>query len=149
LDVPNDEYGAATMNINKVVLGTVAYTIGTFTLAVAWHVLLFEDRYRSFGYIEGDPNFVLGFITILLQGMILSVLYPLVQIAGEGVLRGIKFSLLIGSFFWTSHVLAFVAKQSVENIGLFVTMETVYLALQFGLFGVLIGLIYGKSHSHQ
>ena len=135
------------MKTKKIVLGTLSYTIATFALAVTWHVLMFEDRYRSFGYFDGDPSFVIGFISILLQGMILSVIYPLVQIAGSGILRGIKFSLFMGLFFWTSHVLAFIAKQPVLNIGLFVTMETVYLALQFGLFGVLIGLIYRDART--
>jgi len=139
--------GIVTINAKKVVIGTVAYTVGTFTLAVVWHVLLFDDRYRAFGYIEGEPKFVVGFLTILLQGVILSILYPMVQIAGAGILRGIKFSFLVGTFFWTSHVLAFIAKQPVKNVGLFVTMETVYLALQFGLFGILIGLIYREVHA--
>jgi hypothetical protein len=135
------------MKTKKIILGALSYTIATFALAVTWHVLMFEDRYRSFGYFEGDPSFVIGFISILLQGMILSLIYPLVQLAGSGILRGIKFSLLMGLFFWTSHVLAFIAKQPVRNIGLFVTMETVYLALQFGLFGVLIGLIYRDART--
>lgn len=134
------------MNAKNIALGTVAYTIGTFTLAVVWHVLLFEDRYRSFGYIEGEPSFATGFATILLQGAILSLLYPMVNLAGSGIVRGIKFGYLIGAFFWTSHVLAFIAKQPVQNVGLFVAMETFYLALQFGLFGVLIGLVY-RGHS--
>ncbi len=130
------------MNVKKLALGTVAYTIGTFTLAIVWHVLLFEDRYRSFGYFEGEPNFVIGFLSILLQGVILSALYPMVKIAGTSIMRGIKFSFLVGAFFWTSHVLAFIAKQPVQNVDLFVAMETVYLAFQFGLFGILIGVIY-------
>ena len=53
--------------------------------------------------------------------------------------------MLIGAFFWTSRVLAFIAKQTIQGVGLFVMMETLYLALQFGLFGVLIGLIYGDE----
>ena len=130
------------MNPKKIVLGTTAYTIGTFTLAVVWHVLLFGDRYRSFGYFEGEPSFVIGFVTILLQGVILSALFPMVKLSGTSILRGIKFSFLVGAFFWTSHVLAFIAKQPVQNVELFVAMETVYLALQFGLFGLLIGAIY-------
>jgi len=130
------------MNPKNIALGTAAYTIGTFTLAVVWHVLLFGDRYRSFGYIEGEPSFAIGFATILLQGAILSTLFPMVKLSGAGVVRGIKFSFLIGAFFWTSHVLAFIAKQPVQNVGLFVAMETFYLALQFGLFGFLIGAIY-------
>ncbi len=130
------------MNPKKILFGTTAYTIGTFTLAVVWHILIFGDQYRSFGYFEGEPSFVIGFVTILLQGVILSALFPMVKLSGTSILRGIKFSFLVGAFFWTSHVLAFISKQPVQNVELFVAMETVYLALQFGLFGLLIGAIY-------
>ena len=130
------------MNVKKVVLGTIAYTIGTFALAVTWHILLFEDRYRAFGYIEDEPDFVIGFVTILVQGALLSVLFPMFRIAGTGIARGLKFVALIGAFFWTSHVLAFIAKQAIRDVPLFLVMETIYLVLQFGLFGVLLGLIY-------
>jgi hypothetical protein len=135
------------VNPIKIALGTLAYTIGTYSLAVSWHVLLFEDRYRSFGYFEGEPSFIIGFVTILLQGIILSALYPMVRLAGTSISRGIKFALLIGVFFWTSHVLAFVAKQPVQDVALFIAMESVYLALQFGLFGLLIGIIYRADHA--
>ena len=130
------------MNVRNIALGTVAYTIGTFSLAVFWHIVLFEERYLSFGYFEGEPSFVIGFVTILLQGVILSALFPMVKLAGTGILRGLKFALIIGVFFWTSHVLAFVAKQSIEGTMLFIAMETLYLGMQFGLFGLLIGFIY-------
>lgn len=130
------------MNIKKIALGTIAYTIGTFSLAIFWHVLLFEARYRTFGYFEGEPSFAIGFLTILIQGVVLSALFPMVKLSGNGVARGIKFALVIGVFFWTSHVLAFVAKQTINDVGLFIAMETVYLVLQFGLFGFLIGKLY-------
>ena len=35
-----------------------------------------------------------------------------------------------------------MAKQSIGNVTTFVAMETIYLALQFGLFGILLGIIY-------
>jgi hypothetical protein len=135
------------METKKVALGTVAYTAGTFTLAVVWHILLFEDQYRRFGYIEGEPSFAIGFVTILVQGVLLSLLFPMFKIAGSGIIRGLKFVVLIGAFFWTSHVLAFIAKQTIQDAAMFVTMETVYLGLQFGLFGVLVGLIYRGDSS--
>ncbi len=135
------------MNARKVILGTIAYTVGTFALAVIWHILLFEELYREFGYIEDKPNFALGFVTILVQGALLSLLFPMIKIAGTGVVRGLKFVALVGAFFWTSHVLAFIAKQTIQNAPLFVAMETIYLGLQFGLFGVLIGLIYRGDNS--
>jgi hypothetical protein len=70
----------------------------------------------------------------------------MVKLSGSGIMRGIKFSLFVGAFFWTSHVLAFIAKQPVQHVFLFTIMETIYLALQFGLFGVLIGLIHRSEH---
>ena len=129
----------------KVRLGTAAYTAITFPLAVVWHLVLFKESYDAFGYFDGEPSFLLGLLTILIQGAILSWLYPRVRFGGSGPRRGLKFALAIGTFFWTSHVLAFVAKQAVQDASQFVAMETVYLALQFGIFGVLISLIYRRD----
>jgi len=133
------------MDYKKIALGTLAYTLVTFPLAVVWHVVLFEQQYLAFRYIEGEPSFATGFVTILLQGIILSALYPRVRISGSAVLRGLKYGLVLGAFFWTSHVLAFVAKQEMEGTNLFIAMESVYLMFQFGIYGALIGLIYRDS----
>ena len=130
------------MNWKKIAAGTAAYTLVTFPLAVVWHVVVFEEQYRSFGYFAGEPSFSLGLLTILIQGLLLSAMYPRFHTAGSVLVRGLKFAAVIGAFFWTSHVLAFVAKQSVASQYLFVAMETFYLAVQFGVFGVLIAAIY-------
>ena len=106
--------------------------------------MLFEEKYHSFGYFEGEPNFILGLFTIIIQGYVLSLLYPYVKFKGQGIIRGLKYSLLIGVFFWSSHVLAFVAKQVVDSSLSFVAMESFYLLVQFGIYGLLIGKIYSK-----
>lgn len=137
------------MNSKPVIFGTLAYTLVTFPLAVIWHILLFEEKYKGFGYFQGEPSFLLGFVTILIQGAFLSFLYPFVKFSGNGLIRGLKYSLLIGVFFWTSHVLAFVAKQTIQNPAGFVAMESFYLFLQFGIYGVLIGFIYNKWSSQN
>lgn len=111
-------------------------------LAVVWHVALFEKQYLEFGYFEGEPNFLLGFLTILIQGVILSSLFPRFNLQGSGMSRALKFSFVIGVFFWTSHVLAFLAKQSVQGATAFAAMESLYLVFQFGLFGLILGFIY-------
>ena len=80
------------MFTKKLALGTAAYSAGTFTLAVVWHILLFEDLYKSFSYFEGEPVFVIGFVTILIQGVLLSIIFPIFLISGTSVVRGIKFS---------------------------------------------------------
>ncbi len=133
------------MNHKSTLLGALAYTLVTFPLAVIWHVVLFEDKYHSYGYFEGEPSFVLGLLTIIIQGYVLSFLYPYVKFKGQGIKRGLKYSLLIGVFFWSSHVLAFVAKQVVDSSLSFVVMESFYLLIQFGVYGLLIGKIYGRA----
>ncbi|MDD9948069.1 MAG: hypothetical protein OXU48_00890 [candidate division Zixibacteria bacterium] len=130
------------INVKKLILGTAAYTICTFSLAVVWHIFLFSERYESFGYFEGEPDFLLGLLTIVLQGVLLSTLFPMLKAEGTSFRRGIRFAFITGAFFWTSHVLAFVAKQKVPGVSAFIWMETAYLLLQFGLFGLIIGVIY-------
>ena len=137
------------MNFKITMLGTFAYTLITFPLAVIWHIVLFKEMYTNFGYFEGEPSFILGLITIIIQGAILSFLFPYVSFSGGSVLRGLKYALLIGAFFWTSHVLAFVAKQVIGDTLIFITMETFYLLLQFGIYGVAIGFICSKWQSNN
>ena len=123
------------------ILAALGYVVATFTLAVVWHVGLFEDLYQSFGYFESEPNFLLGLLTIVLQGAVLSGFYGFLH--GRRVqLSAFDYVAIVGGFFWTSHVLAFVAKQSVEQAGLFVAMETFYLVLQFGVYGLILRWVY-------
>lgn len=128
-------------NYKLTLLGTLAYTLVTFPLAIVWHVMLFEGPYRLFGYFEGEPSFILGLVTIIIQGFVLSLFYSSVAFTGKPIVRGLKYALLMGVFFWTSHVLAFVAKQVVVSSLLFIVMESLYLLIQFGLFGIIIGLL--------
>jgi hypothetical protein len=76
------------MNRRGVLLGTFGYLVVTFPLAVIWHVVLFEPFYRSINYFGDEPNFALGFVTILIQGCVLSVGFSLVKFAGSPITRG-------------------------------------------------------------
>ena len=80
------------MDTKKLILGTAAYTICTFSLAVVWHVLLFKERYESFGYFEGEPSFLLGLLSIVLQGVLLCVLFPMLKTGGGSFRRGLRFA---------------------------------------------------------
>lgn len=126
-------------------LGTLAYTVTTFAWALAWHLWFFRPLYEAWGYIDESPNLALGLLSILAQGALLSWLYPRLAFAGNGPLRGLKFGLATGAFYWTCHVLAFAAKQDAAAAPLFFTLETAYLAVQFAAFGLLIGAIYAAQ----
>jgi hypothetical protein len=131
--------------IKKIILGTLAYTIITFIIAIMWHIVLFKDRYLAFGYFKGEPNMLIGFLTILIQGIILTYLYNFFLFTGSNLVKSMRYVLIVGLFFWTSHVLALVAKQNVENAIQFILMESFYLAIQFGIFGICLAIIHKKK----
>ncbi len=129
--------------MTKILLGAAGYIVIVFPLALAWHLGLFKEKYQAFGYFEGEPNVQLGLATIIIQGVALALIYPLFHTGSAGFVRAFQFAGLMGLFFWTSHVLALVAKQNVPNATGFILMETGYLIAQFGLFALLLGLVYG------
>ncbi len=128
--------------MTKILLAATGYVVVVFPLAYVWHLVLFKEKYEAFGYFEGEPNIPLGLATIVIQGAALSLLYLFFHTGSAGLARAFQFAGLVGLFFWTSHVLALVAKQDVPNAGSFIAMETGYLVMQFGLFALVLGLVH-------
>ena len=67
-------------------------------MAVIWQVLLFEQKYIEFGYLDGDPTFLVGLASVAAQAAVLSYLYAYVGFSGSAIIRGLKFTLLLGLF---------------------------------------------------
>lgn len=128
--------------MTRMLLAAAGYVVIVFPLALGWHLGLFEEQYQSFGYFEGEPNVLAGLAAIVIQGLVLAVVYPLFRSGRAGFARAFQYAGLMGLFFWTSHVLALIAKQNVPNAGGFMVMETAFLAVQFGLFALVLGWIY-------
>lgn len=125
----------------KTTLAALGYIIIVFPLAYFWHLGPLQEMYRGFGYFEGEPNIALGFLTIVIQAIVLSALYPYFRTGSAGVARALQFGAFVGLFFWTSHVLALVAKQNVPDAGAFVLIETGYLICQFGLYALWLAVL--------
>lgn len=128
--------------LKKQALAAVGYTLIVFPLALVWHIVFFEDAYVAFGYFDGEPNIPLGLVTIVLQGVLLSIMYPMFAANKPSFSKAAWFCVLVGAFFWTSHVLALVAKQNVPDALSFVMMESLYLGFQFGAFALVLGLVF-------
>ena len=128
--------------MTKILLAAAGYVVIVFPLALGWHLGLFKEKYQTFGYFAGEPNVLVGLATVVIQGVVLALIYPLFHSGSAGFVRAFQFAGLMALFFWTSHVLALVAKQNVPNVSAFIVMETGYLVAQFGLFALVLGLIY-------
>ena len=131
------------MTLLSIILGALAYIVPTFPLAYVWHLKLFKTNYEQWDYAGGNPSIPLGFLSIFLQGIILSFLYALAPINHASFFAAIGLVGLFGFFHWTVHVLAAMAKNERMRTWGYFGLETVYLALQFGIFALLMsGLVY-------
>ena len=126
----------------KILFGTMAYIIVTFPLAVFWHMKLFRTKYMAWEYFGEDVKPILGLFSMSMQGVVLSYGYSVLNVAHSSLLSGICYSLLMGLFLWSVHVLTTMGKNSKVRHFEFFAMETIYLTIQFLVYGVMISYIF-------
>ena len=126
----------------EVLFGTIAYIIVTFPLAVLWHMKIFRTKYMAWEYFGDDVKPVLGLASMVVQGVVLSYGYSVLSVDRSALLNGICYALVMGVFLWSVHVLATMAKSSKVRHFEFFAMETIYLAIQFLIYGVAISYIF-------
>jgi len=125
-----------------ILLGTLAYIVVTFPLAVLWHMKVFRAKYMQWNYFREDVKPVLGLSSMIVQGVVLSYGYAVLAVDHSSMLAGVSYALVMGLFLWSAHVLAAMGKSSTIRHFEFFTLETVYLAIQFAVYGILISLIF-------
>lgn len=134
------------MGARKFTLAVIAYVVVTFVIAAGWHLILFKDLYDQLGiFTRKEPLIPLGIISIIMQGLVLSYLYPICSKGGSPLKDGLKFGLLIGILMASIAVFAEAGKQNVSSLATWLGFESVYYLLQFGLVGTVIALIYGDA----
>ena len=126
----------------QILFGTLAYIIVTFPLAVLWHMKIFRTKYMAWEYFGEDVKPILGLSSMVVQGVVLSYGYSVLNVAHASLFSGIFYSLVMGLFLWSVHVLATMGKSSKVRHFEFFAMETVYLAIQFVIYGALITYIF-------
>jgi len=126
----------------NIVLGTLAYIVVTFPLAVLWHMKIFRTKYMAWKYFGEDVKPILGLGSMVVQGIVLSYGYSVLVVDHASMLVGISYALVMGLFLWSAHVLAAMGKSSAIRHLEFFTMETIYLAIQFGAYGILTSFIF-------
>jgi uncharacterized membrane protein len=135
------------MNMRQFVGAWLIYIAVTFVMGFVWHLVLFKDLYRELAIFSriDDPIVPLGFAAMLSQGAILAYLFPLLPHDRGPIANGLSFGLLLGVFMATSAVLAEAAKQRVTSLPSWLLVESASYLIQFGLSGIGIGLVFGRS----
>ena len=123
-----------------------AYVFCTFLIAAPWHLVLFKSVYDELAiFTRSEPIIPLGLLSMLIQGLVLSYLYPFFSQGTHSVKTGAMFGLLMGVLLASSAVIAEAAKQNVTSLPTWLVLETVYYLLQFSVVGAVMGAIYAKG----
>lgn len=132
--------------MKKLVIATLVYAVATMLIAAPWHFVLFKDLYHSFGiYNRVEPIVPLGFLTMLIQGIVMAYIYPRYYKGGSHYKEATKFSLLMGLFLFSVSTLANAAKIEVSPMGTWLGIQAAFHVLQFVACGLALGFVYSRK----
>jgi hypothetical protein len=131
--------------MKRILLGTLAYIAVTFVTQGLSHFAINRAHYAAISFMRAEPVFALGILSMMIQGAILSYLYPFYARGSTQVSRGLAYGLLVGAFFVSYPALAEAAKFPVPALLPWIAVEGGTGLVQFGLFGLLLGLLHRKA----
>lgn len=136
------------MDMKKYFLAVLGYVVCTFLIAAPWHLVLFKPLYDELAiFTRKEPLIPLGLASMLMQGLVLSYLYPLFAQEKHSIKTGATFGVLMGILLASSAVFAEAGKQNVTSLSTWLLLESVYYLLQFAVVGAVIGVIYQRGAS--
>lgn len=133
--------------MKKRILAVLAYMLPTFPLGFFWHLTIFAGYYKSLDVYREDIVIPFGIVSMLIQGIVWSVVYERL-FSGEAIIKGaVKFSLLACPLAWSFMVLAVSAKHQMSSVAGFLLIETAFTAVQYIVVSPLIAAVYAPQNS--
>ena len=130
--------------MTKHLISVLAFMGVTFGVQGVSHFLLNKDHFAEIGFLRESPIMPLGFAVMVIEGLILSLaltrLAPTAPSLRDAMMVSLAFGLFLGSYI----ALTEPAKYAVPSILDWIKVETTASTIQFGVFGVLLGLIHRK-----
>lgn len=127
-------------------LAALAYVLPTFPLGYFWHLTIFADNYKQLNVCRDDIVIPLGVASMIIQGVLWSLLYERL-FAGDSVIRGaIKFASLAAPLAWSFMVLAVCAKHHMASVSGYLFIETAFIAVHYAVVCPLIAFVYTGSN---
>lgn len=131
--------------MKRILLGTVAYVLATFATQGVSHFTINRAHCAAVTFMRPEPVFALGVLSMIIQGVILTYLYPIYARGASNWKKGLGYGILLGAFFVSYLALAEPAKFQVPAILPWTAVESVTGLAQFGLFGLILGGMHRKN----
>jgi hypothetical protein len=103
---------------------------------------VFRKKYEAWRYFGNNPKPIFGLLAMIVQGIVLSYVYGIFNVNHESIIAGLLYALVMGLFFWSYHFLSYMAKHNESRNINFLSLKSVYLGFQFGIFGIAISIIH-------
>lgn len=124
-------------------LGVAAYVVPSFIIAYPWHLMVFGPAYRELAVYRDDVIVPFGLLSMLIEGVAFSWVYPHIFAGRRSVLRnGFAYGLMIGLLSWSFTTLAVAAKNVMTSVPIYLALETAFTLFQFAVVGPLIALAH-------
>jgi len=125
-----------------VALTIVAYVVTTFAVQGTSHFAVNADHYAAISIMRPQPIVHMGLMSMLVQGTIFGLLFPVFDRGPATIRNAVLFSWALGAFLASYIVLAEAGKYAIPSIPSWVAVEATTAAIQFTVFGILLGLLH-------
>ncbi len=130
--------------MKKIIVGTILFILVTFVVQTVSHFVINEEHYASVSFTRKEVIFPLAFLTMAMQGIVLSFLFSLYSKNEYTIKKGLFFGLIMSALFVCYPTFTEPAKYQVPNIVSWILVEGTVGLIQFFIFGILLSLTYKK-----
>lgn len=130
--------------MTKHLLSVLAYIVVSFAVQGINHFGINKAHYDKIDFARAEPVFSLGFLAMIIQGLVLSFAMTKIITFSTPIKDGLFVSLSFGLFLASYIALAEPAKYAVPSIPAWFLTEGLASTIQFVIFGLALGFIHRK-----
>jgi hypothetical protein len=131
--------------VKKHILSVLGYIVATFAVQAISHFVVFAQHYSGISIIKPEPNFALGFTSMIIQGAVLSYIFARSRF-NDGSMKGATIvAWLFGAFLVSYIALAEAGKYNVPSVASWIAVEALAGFTQYTLVGICLGLAHRRG----
>ncbi len=130
--------------MTKHLLSVLAFIVVSFGVQGLNHFVINQAHYENIDFARAEPVMALGFLAMIIQGLILTFAMTRIVSTGNRLQDGLLVSISFGLFLAVYIALAEPAKYAAPSIPSWFMTEGLASTIQFLIYGVAIGLIHRK-----
>ena len=135
--------------MKNIIIGTLLYIVISFSTQSISHFAINADHYATISFMRAQPIFIMGFLTMIMQGIVLSYLFLIYSKNEFTLKKGLLYGLIMAIFFVSYPALVEPAKYHVPSISSWILVEASVGLLQFSLFGLLLSITFQKLNNQS